>query len=38
MAHVSYQVDSKNGFNCPDFNIHGEVFIMEGYGLSVMDS
>ncbi len=38
MGHVSYQFDSKNGFNCPDLNIHGEVFIMGGYGLSVMDS
>ena len=38
MGHVSYQFDSKNGFNCPDFNTHGEVFIMGGYGLSAMDS
>ena len=38
MGHVSYQFDSKSGFNCPDFNTHGEVFIMGGYGLSVMDS
>ena len=38
MGHVSYQFDGKNGFNCPDLATHGEVFIMGGYGLGVMDS